>query len=207
MYNVSPIYYDLKLNHTSSSRNFAILKICIENDDLNNIYSQRVVDHNKAFLNNRFADSGFDLLVPETAVFTTEIDAKFIDMGVKCEMVYCDLFMDQLTTCAYTVHPRSSLSKTPLMLANHTGIIDAGYRGSIIGAFRWLRSTMSTEFSRSPTTYGNSGSGSLQYVVEKHTRLVQICHPTLCPIFVVIVPSGALSGTERGENGFGSTGL
>ena len=192
MTNIAPIYYELKNNHHNTSHNFAILKIYIENDDLNNVYSQRIVDHNNSILNNRFADSGFDLIVPEQTVFTTGIESKFIDMGVKCEMVFCDVYTDQLTTCAYTVYPRSSISKTPLMLANHTGIIDAGYRGSIIGAFRWLK----------------SGTVDLpKYVVEKHTRLVQICHPTLCPIFAVIVPANGLSGTERGENGFGSTGV
>ena len=39
---------------------------------------------------------------------------------------------------AFQIHPRSSMSKTPLMLSNHTGIIDCGYRGNIIGAFRCL---------------------------------------------------------------------
>ena len=78
------------------------------------------------------------------------------------------------------------------MLANHTGIIDAGYRGSLIGAFRWLR--------------GESTSQEA-YVVEKNTRLVQICHPTLCPIYVVMVDENELSSTERGAGGFGSTGV
>ena len=45
------------------------------------------------------------------------------------------------------------------------------------------------------------------YTVEKHTRLFQICHPTLCPIFVVLVPESELNSSERGEGGFGSTGV
>jgi dUTP pyrophosphatase len=73
------------------------------------------------------------------------------------------------------------------MLANHTGIIDAGYRGYLIGAFRNL--------------YADP------YKVEKHTRLLQVCHPTLCPIHVVLVNEEDLSTTARGEGGFGSTGL
>jgi dUTP pyrophosphatase len=71
------------------------------------------------------------------------------------------------------------------MLANHTGIIDSGYRGALIGAFR------------------NMGD---EYVVEKHTRLLQVCHPSLCPIYVVLTNENELSSTERGEGGFGSTG-
>jgi dUTP pyrophosphatase len=113
-------------------------------------------------------------------------------MGVKAEMLYFDSNISMVSNCAFTIYPRSSISKTPLMLANHTGIIDAGYRGSLIGAFRWLKSNTSTE---------------TEYVVEKHTRLLQVCHPSLCPIFVVIVDENDLTSSERGNGGFGSTGV
>jgi dUTP pyrophosphatase len=73
------------------------------------------------------------------------------------------------------------------MLANHTGIIDSGYRGSLIGAFR---------------SFSNN-----EYIVDEGTRLLQICHPTLCPIFVIIVDESELSSTERNDGGFGSTGI
>ena len=73
------------------------------------------------------------------------------------------------------------------MLANHTGVIDSGYRGFLIGAFRNLSSD--------------------PYVVEKETRLLQVCHPSLYPIYVVISDETELSSTSRGEGGFGSTGV
>ena len=76
------------------------------------------------------------------------------------------------------------------MLANHTGIIDSGYRGNLIGAFRWL----------------NDDVNALSYNVVQHTRLLQACHPTLCPIYVVLVEDNQLSSSERGAGGFGSTG-
>jgi dUTPase len=75
------------------------------------------------------------------------------------------------------------------MLANHTGIIDCGYRGSLIGALRWLNINNESE-----------------YVLEKNTRLLQICHPTLCRVFVWLVFEEELSNTSRGSGGFGSTG-
>jgi dUTP pyrophosphatase len=118
-------------------------------------------------------------------------------------MIYCDKSMQvslegengEIETvsgasysCGYYVYPRSSISKTPLMLANHVGIIDSGYRGNLIAAIRKLP------------------SDSPEYVVEKHTRLFQICHPTLCPVFVVLVPESELNSSERGAGGFGSTG-
>ena len=45
------------------------------------------------------------------------------------------------------------------------------------------------------------------YSVEKHTRLFQICSPTLGKVRVIIVGSENDLGTSsRGEGGFGSTG-
>jgi dUTP pyrophosphatase len=74
------------------------------------------------------------------------------------------------------------------MLANGSGIIDSGYRDTMKGAFRCFSEEV--------------------YVVEPHTRLLQICHGILCPIKVVLLPFGQeLSSTERGTGGFGSTGI
>ena len=79
--------------------------------------------------------------------------------------------------------------RPPLMLANHTGgVIDYGYRGNLIGAFRWLPSGEDTS-----------------YTVIQHTRLLQICHPSLCPIYIQVIDK-IDDTTERGSGGFGSTG-
>lgn len=75
------------------------------------------------------------------------------------------------------------------MLANHTGIIDSGYRGNLIGAFRALQLPNDNAFT-----------------VVKHTRLLQLCHTNLLPIYVVLVEERDLSTSERGDGGFGSTG-
>jgi len=191
---IQNIFSSLRNSFPNTSENFAILKLAVNpnNDHLKNIYEQKVATHNSAILDNVFADSGFDLFVPQNTVFDEDTEAKFIDFQVKGEMVYCDVVKNSYRTCAFTIHPRSSISKTPLMLANHTGIIDSGYRGSLIGAFRWLRS---------------SDDDSRQYLVEQNTRLVQVCHPTLCPVYVVLVNEQELSSTERGAGGFGSTGV
>ena len=74
------------------------------------------------------------------------------------------------------------------MLANHVGIIDSGYRGNLIGAFRSFQTNKN-------------------YVVDKFTRLLQLCHPSLCPIYVILVEESDLVDTERGSGGFGSTGV
>jgi dUTPase len=172
---------------TNSINGFAILKLAIDDPLLRVKYENAIEKHNNNFLKNKFMDSGFDVFVPTKTVFDTQYQSKFIDMKIKTEMIYCNTSKDTLTTCAFTAYPRSSISKTPLMLANHTGIIDSGYRGYLIGAFR---------------SFSNN-----EYIVDEGTRLLQICHPTLCPIFVMIVDESELSSTQRDAGGFGSTGI
>ncbi len=161
---------------------------------MKNLYSDRVNSHNDKFVSSEFIDSGFDLLVSENTMFNEPNKCKYIDMGVKAEMLYCNIDRTSIsaTNCGFYMFPRSSISKTNLMLANHTGIIDSGYRGPLIGAFRWLN---------------DINPNNNEYVVSEYTRLVQICHPSLCPIYVVLVDEeNDLSSTERGNCGFGSTG-
>lgn len=162
---------------------FAILKIAIQNDELRNHYIGHINNHNNAIMNDPFPNAGFDLFVPEVVGVPNSIEtAKMISTDVKCEMIDMDG-----KSIAYYMYPRSSLSKTPLILANHVGIIDSGYRGPLIGAFR--------NVDKKP------------YVVDKHTRLLQVCHASLWPIYVVLVDESELSTTSRGSGGFGSTGI
>jgi dUTP pyrophosphatase len=187
---IENLFSTLSNSFPNTSKDFAILKLAVSpgNYNLQNIYKKKVEEHNASILTNKFTDSGFDLFLPEATVFDKVFDSKFIDFQVKAEMVYCDVKNNTTNTCAFTIHPRSSISKTPLMLANHTGIIDSGYRGSLIGAFRCLNL---------------NGSN---YMVDQYTRLVQVCHPSLCPIYVTLVKELDLSTTQRGNGGFGSTG-
>jgi len=142
-------------------------------------YKTHIDKHNADVLGSLFPNSGFDLFLSDTVATFNSSDSTFMNMHVKAEMVE-----PNGNTCAYYIFPRSSISKTPLILANHTGIIDSGYRGFLIGAFRSF-----SVFSTQP-----------------FDRLLQICHPSLCPILVELVHESALSSTERGEGGFGSTG-
>lgn len=166
--------------------NIAILLISTTNNELLKEYKPRIDNHNNSILNNNFADSGFDLLVPDSIIFDKKIETTFIDFEIKCEMITLNTKTNNYNNNAYYMYPRSSLSKTPLMLANHTGIIDSGYRGNLKGAFRSLM---------------------IDYNVVKNTRLLQICHPSLYPIYVIVVNETELSTSERGCGGFGSTGV
>jgi dUTPase len=170
----------------------AVLHVYVnpENEHLFSVYKEHIHNHNKKIVGNAYPDSGFDVFFPSETVFQAnqQHDSKFVGLDIKAKM---DYYSDKnaFRSCAYTVEPRSSISKTALMLANGRGIIDAGYRGWIIAAMRSL-------------TQG-------EYRVDKHTRLLQILHPTLCPIIVRLVTDEqelSVDATSRGAGGFGSTG-
>lgn len=187
-------------------QNYAVLKLAVStlHPELVEVYREAVDKHNAATRDNLYYNSGFDLFLPDDAVFSGPLQTRMLDLEVKGEMIYTRIFVSTdknnvvgavSIPSPYYLYPRSSIAKTPLMLANHTGIIDAGYRGNLIAATRWLVNSASDEPSEvSP------------YCVNKHTRLFQVCHPSLCPIFVVLVPETELTSTARGEGGFGSTG-
>jgi dUTP pyrophosphatase len=164
-----------------------------ENSELVELYKKHVKKHNENIMSDEYPNSGFDLFIPRDTVFEKEFESVFVDLEVKCEMTYREKHNSN-ETAAYYVYPRSSISKTPLMLANHTGIIDSGYRGFLIAALRYLK------------LHNEDNYAISKYTVEKHTRLLQICHPSLCPIVVKLVDENELSNTKRGEGRFGSTG-
>lgn len=180
---------ETRISHDNCD-NFAILKMAIPNEELKSKYNDLITKHNQNMMGHVFPDSGFDLLFPNDVHFDNELISKFVNLNVKTEMLYVNCSTQTFSNCAFYVFPRSSISKTPLLLANHTGIIDAGYRGELIGAFRWLKPS----------------KDDYEYSVQQYTRLLQVCHPTLCPIYVVIVDESELSSSERGTGGFGSTG-
>jgi dUTP pyrophosphatase len=149
----------------------------------------RALYENHTFFHN--GDCGVDLFVMNDVTVTGGVT--FINHEIKCKMI--DPSGNQ---CGYYLYPRSSISKLPLMLANHVGIIDGGYRGDILAAVRYL------PFADGRTDHVDFGK---QYTVGGQTRLFQICAPTLGPISLVVLPEGEhLDETTRGSGGFGSTG-
>jgi dUTP pyrophosphatase len=128
---------------------------------------------------NQYPNAGFDLFCPENLIYN--------DSLLKLDtQIICSMYKPDGSPCSYYLYPRSSVSKTNLRLANSVGIIDSGYRGNIIGVFDVKDNKIN---------------------LEKYTRLLQICSPTLDPINVELVSSlDELGLTERGSGGFGSTG-
>ena len=173
-----------------------------ENDEqvLKSIYKEAAKNHNsKIIAEPQFFDAGFDLFLPKNInetynTFFPNLETTKVDFKVKCSAKMVILGGDEKKEfyTAYYTYARSSISKTPIRLANNQGIIDAGYRGNIIGMFDCLK---------------KPGSSN-EYVMGPYTRILQVCSPTLCPIFVRIVDdvSELSCETSRGEGGIGSTG-
>ena len=150
------------------------------------------------------ADSGFDLFVPPASPHKESQQEKGwvnyrgswyikprttvkIPLGIKLVRKPQDARGRGVgrLTLPYYVYPRSSIYKTPLRLANCTGIIDAGYRGELMAVFDNI-----------------SDEG---YELKPHTRLLQACSPDLMPFCVRTVDED-FNMTTRGEGGLGSTG-
>lgn len=79
--------------------------------------------------------------------------------------------------------PRSSIYKTSLDLTNAVGVIDSGYRGSIMLKFRYVE------------------EGMVYDVGDRVGQLIIIPYPQ-----IEFEESEELSETERGSGGYGSTG-
>ena len=170
------------------------LNIKVEDDNLKNLY-----------LNHQHynpGDSGIDLYLPEDIeIYPGE--TKYIDLMISCEMLEMGKYV------SYYLYPRSSLSKTPLILANHVGIIDAGYRGKIIAAVKYIPSLMDIyEFCKDGSCLESEKDFRQKltsYKIKSGTRLFQICSRDLRPINKINIVDN-LSESKRGSGGFGSTG-
>ncbi len=170
------------------------LRIFVDNinhPDLYAKYYEAIYNHNSKINNNPVhIDAGFDLYSPYDNLVCSSENVCKLDFKVKCSAQIVERDTNGLINTyntGYYMHPRSSISKTPLRLANSTGIVDSGYRGSLIGMFDCIRP---------------------QYTVEKFDRLIQVCAPSLMPIFVELVDRIEDLGAEtiRGERGIGSSG-
>ena len=159
------------------------VKFCQDHPEYQKLYSSKVesMKQNNEF-KNPYQDSGFDIFSPQKVVCKAGETTK-IKLGVACAVFTHTQSGDVPTP--YYVYPRSSISKTPLRLANSVGIIDSGYRGELMAVV----DNISKE----------------DYIVEEGHRLFQICSNTLVPFSNVKITE-ELNSTERGAGGFGSTG-
>lgn len=180
------------------------LKVFIDSDDekLKTLYKNSSIKNNQKLNDNNidYIDAGFDLFSPHCDIKNSinRQDKMYkLDHKIKCSAQIIKRQHNnnyKVYNTSFYMYPRSSLSKTPLRLANSVGIIDAGYRGNLIAMLDIV---------------GNDKYVS-EYAtkVEPYDRYIQICAPGLVPVISKIVNSKEELGTEttRGDGGFGSTG-
>jgi dUTP pyrophosphatase len=127
-------------------------------------------------------DAGMDLIA-------TSHDYEESDSGARRLQVYgTGLAVEIPEGYVGLLFPRSSIAKKALYLTNAVGVIDSGYRGEIKIKF-------AIDASR-PTGHTAYSTG------DRIAQLVIMPFPTIEP-----EEATELSNTERGEGGFGSTGV
>uniref|UniRef100_A0A6C0H6S4 dUTP diphosphatase n=1 Tax=viral metagenome TaxID=1070528 RepID=A0A6C0H6S4_9ZZZZ len=160
------------------SKTFQLL---IDNPDTKQMYLNHSTFHD--------GDAGLDLFITEDATVAPH-STVLVDLGVQCQSRSFDWCIGHwLKGNFYRYHsywlvPRSSISKTPLIMQNSIGLIDKGYTGRLKAPFY----NTSEQFVR----------------LKRGERYVQLVNADLSSVHFTLVDS--LRDTSRGEGGFGSTG-
>lgn len=142
----------------------------------NELYDLYITNKNKR--NNK--DAGLDLYIPENMV----VPGKSISYKIGLRIKASGYINDELSS--YHIFPRSSMgAKTPLRLCNSIGLVDEEYTGEL---FIFVDNISEND-----------------YIIEKHSRLVQLVGPNheYCDIEIV----DNLENTNRNEKGIGSSGI
>jgi len=129
-------------------------------------------------------DAGLDLTAIDSGVMKVEETTGSTPRHAEYREYRTGLAVEIPNGYVGLVFPRSSISKTGLSLANAVGVIDSGYRGEIALRFKVLHDY--------PIRY-NQG--------DKIGQLVIIPIP-----YIEAIGATELSETERGTDGFGSSG-
>lgn len=123
-------------------------------------------------------DSGLDLFIAEDTVIQARSTC-LVDLRIKTQLT------DGSRYFSYNIYARSSIAKSPLILANGVGLADAGYLGNLKAAF-----------------YNTS---DLDYVIKRGERYVQLARADLGEITFELVDSFGDRNSSRGTGGLGST--
>lgn len=160
-------------------------------------------------IHNRPSDNaGFDLhLMNDVNMEAGRVT--MLNLGCKARMVRC--YPDEMEEeVHYWLVPRSSIYKYGIQMANSVGVIDKGYRGSIMAPV--IAHPKPEGYWQKGADGGSNfvwtncfGPGESAPRLEKGTRLFQIVAPDMGWIKEVMIV-GSFEATERGEGGFGSTG-
>lgn len=155
---------------------------------LSDSFPPELANHYRSYKCNG-QDSGVDLILPEDYSFSQNSSDDWtphtINHKISCQLKKYSSD-DSYQLVSYWLLPRSSISKTPLRMANSVGLIDSGYRGNIIAKVDLHQKCN-------------------DYTLIHGQRLFQIVTGDLTPISEVKVVE-SLEESLRGTGGFGSTG-
>ena len=159
-------------------------------------FIERPFDGMKVWSRVAFIEYGTNLFIaPEDAQYENH---EFVtDGGAEVATISTQKFHTLL-------HPRSSISKYNLVLANSVGLVDNGYRNQILVRFKYI--FQPEDLVIVPEAGVNKVYGMVrpEYIYNKGEKIVQIKASPNIPIEWVEVEN--LNETERGLGGFGSTG-
>lgn len=146
------------------------------------------------------SDTGYDLKMIDVA--KVDGDTIYFKTGISVEPPEGHYF---------EVYPRSSISKLPLSLANSVGIIDSDYRGEVLIPVRVHHQNVGFKTKRESYPNGiveiwesrpQSMLGLARLILMKKPVMFQM---VLRKRISCEFKEEALTETERGEGGFGST--
>jgi len=133
-------------------------------------------------------DAGLDLFILKDIIIGPG-ETVLVDLGVKCQCVTLSkcpwkwLLGQKYNYHSYFLFPRSSISKTPLIMKNSIGLIDKSYVGSLKAPFM--------------------NTSSEIFLLKRGERYVQLVNSDLSNVSFKLVSK--LRNTSRGSGGFGST--
>jgi dUTPase len=160
-------------------------------------YIERPLDGLKCWKRVAYIEYGTNLFIaPETEIKRNVI----AELGNKRSLLWKTTEIDYHTL----LHPRSSISKMNLVLANSIGLVDHGYRGEVLVRFKYIFQPEDFVVLAEVGAQRVYGRVNPDYIYNQGEKIVQIKASPNIPIQWEIVDD--LSQTERGEGGFGSTG-
>lgn len=158
------------------------------------LFILKVDEKNKDLYRNHSSyhegDAGLDLFITEDRTILPG-ETRVIDLEIKCQSKSLILNPFKWYTRgfwkyhSYLLVPRSSISRTPLIMRNSIGLIDSGYTGTL------------------KIPMWNTSKEA--FYIKRGQRFVQLVNADLSPVKFELSECLINCGS-RGEGGFGSTG-
>jgi dUTP pyrophosphatase len=158
-----------------------LFQIRVTDPQIKNFYENHSTFHD--------GDAGLDLFIKADITIPAHTSV-LVNLGIQCQSRSVDWYVwhwcggQFYKYHSYWLVPRSSISKTPLIMQNSIGLIDQGYTGNLKAPF-----------------YNTSDQA---FTLKRGERYVQLVNSDLSAVHFRLVEN--LRNTSRGHGGFGSTG-